>query len=48
MNIKSTDEWKQAVKEVEKMIDAKVTPLQNRVAELERQLAALHQDTKKA
>ena len=44
MKIESTDEWKQAVKKIEKMIDEKFTPLQNRIAELERQLAALHQE----
>ena len=48
MKIESTDEWKQAVKKVEKMIDEKVNPLKNRVAELERQLEALYQDKPKA
>lgn len=48
MKLEATEEWKQAVKKVEKMIDEKVTPLQKRVDELEHQLAALHQDKQKA
>ena len=44
MNIKSSPEYKEAMKVVEKMINTKIKPLQERIAHLEKALQELRQE----
>jgi hypothetical protein len=44
MNYKNTPEWREGIKEVEKLIETKVKPLQKRIEELEKVLAELRQE----